>query len=163
MKEIWDLFDKDRNLLSEKQERNKPIKHGCYHQVASIWIKNNNGEYLMSKRHPRKAYGGLWECTGGSIITGETSLEGAVREVQEELGIKLEPKEGKLVYSVRREEMQDFYDAWLFNYDVDISNLILQESEVTKAKWINRSELDHMWSKEKIHPLLAYYKNLLPH
>ncbi len=106
MKEIWDLFDKDRSLLSQKQERNKPIEERCYHQVVSIWIKNDQGQYLMSNRHPKKKYPKLWECTGGSVISGETSIKGAVREVGEELGINLNPQEGKLIYSIRREETQ---------------------------------------------------------
>lgn len=31
----------------------------------------------------------MWEATGGSILQGESSLDGAIREVREELGIDI--------------------------------------------------------------------------
>ena len=34
----------------------------------------------------------MWECSGGSILAGETSLEGIIRELKEELGIKFSKK-----------------------------------------------------------------------
>lgn len=50
-----------------------------------------------------KQYPLYWECTGGSVFSGETSLQGAIREVKEELGILLTPGSEKLIYQTRRE------------------------------------------------------------
>ncbi|MED4554797.1 NUDIX domain-containing protein [Lysinibacillus capsici] len=68
-----------------------------------IWIRNNKGEFLLTKRHPNKHYPHLWECPGGSIVTGESSLDGAIREVEEEIGISLLRTNGQLVKSERRD------------------------------------------------------------
>lgn len=56
-------------------------------------------------------------------MTGESSLAGAVREVKEELGVELNPDSARLLYQTRRDRTQDFYDVWLFQRDVPISQL----------------------------------------
>ena len=39
---------------------------------------------------------------------GEDSLNGAVREVREELGVILNPFKVEIIYQIRREDVQDF-------------------------------------------------------
>lgn len=92
--EEWDLYDAQGSRTGQKIKRGEPIPPGSYHRVVSVWLVNGKTEVLLSQRHPEKSYPLLWECTGGCVIAGETSLEGAVREVREELGICLEPKRG---------------------------------------------------------------------
>ena len=85
------------------------IPDGLYHLVITVWLRDSKGRFLMSLRSDKKRWcPGMWEATGGAVDHGESSLEGAVREVREELGIELNPKEGKLIRSTRSEEMRDF-------------------------------------------------------
>lgn len=154
--ELWDLYDKERKKTGKTLERGMPIPKGYYHLCVSVWIVNSKGEFLLSQRHPDKKYPLLWECTGGSVLAGEDSLEGALREVKEELGIVLEPKDGKVIYQTRREDIQDFYDAWLFHHDAEIEDLQLQETEVIGAKWVDQKGLLELYNEGKLHPLLDY-------
>ena len=57
---------------------------GSAHLKSYILTANIKGELLLTKRHREKPFGGLWECTGGSVVAGENSLSGAKRELQEE-------------------------------------------------------------------------------
>ena len=161
MPELWDLYNVNREKMGILHRRGESIESGYYHLVVSIWIMNNKGEYLMSQRHPNKLYPEYWECTGGSVLAGETSLHGAIREVKEELGLFLEGRNGRIIYSTRREESQDFYDAWLFHADVPISALTLQKSEVINARWMTRTDIDNLYQSDKLHPLLFYYMEVL--
>lgn len=158
--ELWDLYDANRLTTGLLQKRNKLIPKGYYHLVVSIWIINSNGEYLLSQRHPSKSYPLYWECTGGSALAGENSLQVALREVQEELGISLDKTKGKLIYQKRREETQDFYDAWLFRCDMNITELKLQSTEIVNAKWVSRDKLDCLNRENRLHPLLSYYTDI---
>ena len=47
-----------------------------------------DGTVLLMKRDPNKdVHPGIWECSaGGSVMKGETFLEGAIRELKEETG-----------------------------------------------------------------------------
>lgn len=62
---------------------------GEYHLIIAAWIINSRQEALLTKRHPNEHYANLWECTDGSVLAVETSRNGALREVNEEIGINL--------------------------------------------------------------------------
>lgn len=132
--EKWDLYNAKREKSGITVCRGEIIPKGLYHLSVSVWIVNQQGQYLLSQRHPKKQYPLYWECTGGSVLSGETSLQGAIREVKEELGILLTPGSEKLIYQSRRENVQDFYDVWLFHKDIKIEEMRLQETELTKLK-----------------------------
>ena len=87
--EKWDLYNAKREKSGITVCRGEIIPKGLYHLSVSVWIVNQQGQYLLSQRHPKKQYPLYWECTGGSVLSGESSLQGAIREVKEELGISL--------------------------------------------------------------------------
>lgn len=161
MEEVWDLYNEKREKTGCLLQQGKPVPKGCYHLVVSAWIVNSQGQYLLSQRHPDKQYPFYWECTGGSVLAGESSLAGAIREVKEELGITLDPTGAKLIYQTRRDSTQDFYDVWLFRRNIDIAAIRIQQLEVINARWIDRIALLDMFRKGKLHPLIDYIEQIL--
>jgi len=86
--ELWDLYDKDRRPLGIIHKRGDRLKRGTYHLAVGIWTVNSNNELLITLRDKaKKEWPSLWENTAGSVLKGETSLQGAVRELFEETGI----------------------------------------------------------------------------
>ena len=160
MLEMWDLYNGKREKTGKVLPRGVPVPKGLYHLTVSAWIVNSQGQYLLSRRHPQKTYPLCWECTGGSVLTGEDSLNGAVREVREELGIILNPLKAEMIYQIRREDVQDFYDVWLFHADIDISEIKMQETEVISIQWVDRDGLIDMLHSEKLHPMIDYIEEM---
>lgn len=156
MAELWDLYNQERKKTGRLHERGTPIPQGFYHLVVSVWIVNSQGQYLMSQRHPNKLYPEYWECTGGSVIAGESSLQGAIREVKEELGLILNADTAQLIYQTRRDDCQDFYDVWCFRSDEPITSLKLQSNEVIAAEWMDKTMIYDLQRKGKLHPLINY-------
>jgi len=156
--EWWDLYDKNKKKTNRTHIRGNPLPEGYYHIVVHVWIRNTKGEILLTKRHPDKTYPNLWECTGGSILAGEESLEGALREVEGEIGIILDESNGNLVKSERRES--NFCDIWVFNQSFELSKTMLQQDEVIDIKWVTRTELDQIYHSKNLVPTLSYYKEL---
>ncbi len=121
--ELWDLYNERRELTGRDHIRGEEVPHGYYHLVVHIWIRNSKGEYLISQRSAdRPTCPLMWECVGGSVIKGEDSLTGALRETQEEVGLVLSPENATLVYSVvgrvvNEVKFSDILDVWLFEYD----------------------------------------------
>lgn len=146
MAELWDIYDKDRNKTGKTVERGQPMRQGEYHLVVHVWIRNSNGEWLISKRAPNKPLGGMWECTGGSALSGEDSKTAALREVQEELGVVLNPDNGRLFRSFMRQfhNFPDFSDIWVFEYDCPIESVVLQEDETCGAQWATSEQIIEM-------------------
>jgi mutator protein MutT len=50
-------------------------------------VIQQNDRLLVCQRPVHKRHGGLWEFPGGKVKDGETDLEAARRELQEELGV----------------------------------------------------------------------------
>ncbi len=125
-------------------------------------IVNSQGQYLLSQCHPQKTYPFYWECRGGSVLTGEDSLNGTKWEVREELGIMLNPFKAEMLYHTRREEVQDFYDVWLLHADIDISEIKMQETEVAGVQWANRDVLSEN-DPIDVRYFVCYYESMYLH
>ena len=94
--ELWDLYDENRIPTGETHVRGERIPEGSYHLVVHVWIRNERGEYLISRRSAsRPTYPLLWECVGGSVLAGEDSRSAALRETLEEVGIRLPARGGR--------------------------------------------------------------------
>ena len=116
--ELWDVYDENRKLTGKTHERGVPLGPGEYHIIADVWTVNQRSEILLTRRHPDKPYGLLWECTGGSVLTGENSVEGALRELSEEVGIHASKDELHLIHSIcLKERFVDTYICLLYTSD----------------------------------------------
>lgn len=67
------------------------MKGNKIHVVPCIAVFNREGRVLLLKRAKSKRNGGRWEIPGGSLKYGESPRKGAIRELVEETGIKVNP------------------------------------------------------------------------
>ena len=152
--EYWDLYNENREKIGKPHKRGEPIPKGTYHLAVNVWILNSKGKVLLTQRHPEKMYyGGLWECSAsGSVISGEDTLQGALREVWEEIGVILSPKDAILLESARKQYY--FRDTYLFIKDIPLDELKLQAEEVIGANWVTRDEYEGMRDRGLMVPLV---------
>ena len=161
--EKWDLYTRNRELTGREQIRGEAIPEGFYHLVVHVWLKNRQGQYLISKRSAdRPTYPLFWECTRGSVLLGETSLHGAAREVKEEVGVDLEPETGRLVFSkVRDTAMPNLLDVWLFEegengcFQPDLNGA--ETKEVEEIHWMWPDEIRRLYEGGRMVPSLGYF------
>ena len=80
---------------------------------------------------------GKWEFPGGKLEVGETSQQALIREIQEELAVKIEV--GELIDTIE-------YDYPTFHLSMDCflcvvvyGEIILKEAE--SARWLDKDEL----------------------
>lgn len=52
--EKWDLYNAKREKSGITVCRGEIIPKGLYHLSVSVWIVNQQGQYLLSQRHPKK-------------------------------------------------------------------------------------------------------------
>lgn len=145
--ELWDLYDANRQLIGKDHVRGEVIPEGTYHLVVHVWIKNREGKFLISRRsEDRPMHPLMWECVGGSVLKGESSLEGALRETEEEVGVKLDPEKGTVLFSKLREavggrKFQDILDVWLFEYNGEADLEQATTNEVCDVRWMRKEEI----------------------
>ena len=157
MAELWDVYTEERVPTGRLQQRGLPIPEGEYHLVVNIWVVREDGRILLTRRDPRKPYGGWWETTGGSVVAGEDSLQGALRETEEETGICLRGLHPIFLCSEKRKN--DFLDTWLF-FVKGSPAVTLQEGETVDFRWVTREEYEAMDRAGEIVPTIHSFPHL---
>ena len=155
MPEFFDIYDRDKNRTGKTWPRGMPMKQGDYRLVGYAWIMNQDGFVLLTRRHPDEVWGGYWECTGGGVQAGETSLQGMLRELKEEIGVSFSEKEASLLHSSLDGNV--WVDSWIFNKDPALSELRLQPKEVTRAIWVCRAEYERMRRQGVLVPACTHF------
>ncbi|MCR5595761.1 MAG: NUDIX domain-containing protein [Lachnospiraceae bacterium] len=152
MAEIWDLYDVHRDPTGETWARGTKasIPRGRYHLIVSIWTMTPEGRVLITRRHDKKSFGGLWENTGGAVVSGETSIQAAYRELGEEIG--LHPGKKELIYLGDIWHPGSIVDTYMYVTDVDLSGLELQPDEVVDAKLATGEEIERIHAAGKMVP-----------
>lgn len=137
-----DLYDVNRNLTGETIYKGEAIPKGKYIIVVLIIIQNSKGEFLIQKRSIQKE--GKYAFTGGHVKTGQTSIEGIIEEVKEELGLTVKENELELLFSGREDESQVFFDLYYMVKDFDTSSLVLQVEEVETVNWMTLAKIEEL-------------------
>ncbi|WDV46276.1 NUDIX domain-containing protein [Clostridiaceae bacterium M8S5] len=148
--EIWDVYDKNRNKTGKTIIKGETLVQGEFHLVSFGVIKNSNGQYIISKRSLNTSHPNTWEVTGGAVGHGESSYEGVLREIKEELGIDMKTK-GDLVRTFFNidPECSSIQDVWLFKEDIDVNTIIVQEEEVSEAKLADIDEIKQLFDNNE--------------
>jgi isopentenyldiphosphate isomerase len=160
--EIWDLYDRNGNKINKTHVRGIPLNKDEYHIAVDVWLRNNMDKILLTQRSPQKDLCPMkWECTCGSIIIGEDSFTGALREVEEEIGIKLNKNEGENILRIICGNRNAIFDIFLFKKDIEIGETKLQKEEVINIKWVTKNELKEMFKKKEMVGRLDYVLKLI--
>ncbi len=93
MPEYLDVIDKSNKVIG-KETRRKCYEKGLLHRGIHILIFNSGGQLLLQKRsRKKKTFPGYWTSSvSGHVETGSTYEEAALRELKEEIGIKVKLK-----------------------------------------------------------------------
>lgn len=135
--EVRDLYDINKNLTGETIIKGEKVPHDRRILVVAIWIENSKGQLLIQKRSLIKD--GKWATTGGHPKSGETSLQGIITEVSEELGLDISNEDIKFIHTENDERV--FLDMYYVNKDIDLNDITLQEEEVSEVKWASIDEI----------------------
>ena len=143
MMEYWDLYDARLTPLRRTHRRGDPMAPGTYHLGVDVWIVNAKNEILLTLRAPEKdALPNEWENTCGSVLAGESALEGAMRELREETGIVAGPEDLRAFFYQRTRDVHLF--TYLLRRDVPLSSLVFQPGETVDAMYVTPATLDDM-------------------
>ena len=138
--ERLDIYDSKRHRTGKTYLRKDKIPEGGLRLIVHILIFNDRGELLIQQRADHKKMGGLWDITcGGACKSGEDSIDGARRELKEELGIDIDFTKIRPILTANFD--QGFDDFYVIRKNIEIKDLILQEEEVKDARWASRDEV----------------------
>lgn len=138
-----DLYNINRNLIGKTVEKGQKIPNNTYIMMVVIFIQNDNNEFLIQKRSTDK--GGKWATTGGHPKSGETSLQGVITEVKEELGIEIN---NPILF--KQENGKDtICDLYYIKKNINIEDITLQREEVDNVKWASINEINDLMNNNE--------------
>lgn len=111
--------------------------------VAGAFYRSKAGyseiEVLVFERQHKDSPGTSWEFPGGKVEKGESDPQALARELDEELGIKVQVKD--LIGNVQRQVPSGrLIDLWLYLVEGAVDGITLTEH--LAMKWIAESNLD---------------------
>jgi len=133
--ELWDVTDAAGVPLGMTHPRGDPdFPVGRFHVVPAVCVVRGDGLVLITQRSAEKDWALDWEFPAGSALAGETSREGAVRELREETG--LHAVASALTFVGRFTEELALLDLYVA-HGLDTDVLTLDSDEVADAAWVS--------------------------
>ena len=161
--EKWNLYTIDRVITNRVITRGDDVPKDLYRLVVHVCIFNAKNQMLIQQRQSfKEGWPNIWDVTvGGSAMIGENSRQAAMREVAEELGLKIDLKNTPPV--ITKYFSEGFDDIYILEKEIDISKLTLQYEEVQAVKWVDIEEILDMIGLKKFIPYDESFIHFLFH
>ena len=154
-----EIFGEDRMPRRYTKPAAEPLENGEHFAAVHVWIRNENGEYLLIKRGKDKGYPCLWSCITGFVEKGENSATAALRAVKEKLGIELDADSGKCAMSMISGGV--IADIWLFVCENSYLKKVKVPEDCEKAEFGTKLDIIILDNKDEFVPFTYLRKFLV--
>lgn len=155
-KEVFDIVDEAGMPTGGYVERSHAHAEGIRHRTANVWVyRVNEGkvQVLLQRRALiKESFPGCYDTSSaGHIPAGSEPLESAIRELEEELGVRA--GEDQLVYAgmykggfekeFRGKMFRENEVVFVYCYTEPVKeeDLVLQVEEVDSVKWFDYADV----------------------
>ncbi len=150
MEELIDIVDENDNVIGQDTKKNAHLK-GLWHRAAAVLIFKDESlnETLIQKRSKHKEQEpGLLCQQGGHLISGETYLQGALRELHEEMlvGLSLPNVDLSPLFRLKNAYEKEFQLVYKLVYRGPFN---VDKEEVEEFIWV---KVDELMKDIKTHP-----------
>jgi isopentenyldiphosphate isomerase len=145
--EIFDVVN-ERDEVVDRKPRSEVHRLGLMHRAVHVLVFNSRGEVFLQKRSMSKdRQPGLWDSSAsGHLDTGETYDACAVRELREEIGLKL-PAPPQRLFKLPASRETDQEHVWIYRCTAE-GPFTLHPEEIERGDWFTPQEVSD-WMKKK--------------
>ena len=143
MEELIEIYNEYGEKTGQQAEREIVHQKGLLHKAVCVWIMNINHELLVQRRSPNVSFSNMLDISfSGHIKAGESAIEAIRREGQEELGLIINPKNLRYLFTCREfgswhEYIENEIDeVFLYQDDIQISDCKFLDNEVSSIEYI---------------------------
>ena len=144
--ELLDIVDENGNLTGEVMERDKVHELNLLHWEISVFLINDKKEVLLQKRAATKKMNpNMWGSCAGHVDSGEGIEETALRELEEEIGIKFSIDDLHVLeeMQVTKKEINSHLTRVYYVY-YNGNDFNIQTEELSEVKWFNIEDVINM-------------------
>ena len=144
--ELLDIVDAYGNPTGEQRDKADIHRLGLPHRDVHVWITDGQNVLQQQRAWDKKIMPGAWDiAVGGHVGAGESYLDAAMRETEEELGLRLPADRFRPAGMLAVEMvMEPGPDQWthrtvgdnfvVVERNLRLADLVLQTSEVIDAR-----------------------------
>ena len=114
------------------------------YRVSALWMTNSNGQVLMAQRSfTKKVNPGVWgPAVAGTIEEGEDYDTNIIKEIEEEIGLKLSLKQLTKGPKIKIKGARNYFVQWyLYQADINVRDLTVSRDEVADIAWYDADEI----------------------
>lgn len=156
MGEYFDVYNEDESLTGEKVERSVAHEKGILHGAVHIYVYRTSQcgfDILLQKRADDKdSFPSCWDTScAGHVTSGDTFSKTVVKELREELGIKINITDAEHCFTKIVTKINTFYGkvfndheiykVYKLELDAPIESFKFQSEEISALKWMDSAEL----------------------
>lgn len=151
--EYFDILDENGNKTGITKLRNEVHRDGDWHKAVHIWIINNKKEILLQRRCATKDSNPnmLDISCAGHLTTGDNSLDGAIRELKEELNLDVNKEDLEFIKTIKRSSKyseifinNEFDDVYILRTNKTIEDMKYQEDEISEIFYVSYDKFKEM-------------------
>lgn len=142
--EYLDIYDENRNYIG-KEERKKVHADALWHNTVHCWLYDKSGNIYFQIR---KEEGTLYTTASGHIKAGETIEEGFAREIDEEIGLRIDSQKAifldmhKYIMDLIKKDGTIFKDRafvnlYAYDFEGNIEEFNFDETEINGLAKVN--------------------------
>ena len=133
----------EEDLVIGQRRRDEIHSLNLFHRSIHVLVFNSNGEIFLQQRGLLKQESpGLWASSvSGHVDAGESYDVACIREIEEEIGIKINYIPKKL-FKLKPSKLTANEFSWVYYLETDrLLNPNL--SEIEMGKWFSKENLDY--------------------
>ena len=138
----------ERNEVIGQTTKDEAHKEGILHRVVAILLCNDKGEYFIPSGSATKPgeEGKLYHSAAGHVMSGETYLQAASRELREETNIHIDEKYfsflGEYQFEATRagKQINERFEVYKTEYRESLGDIILNDEQVD-GQWLTLENL----------------------
>ena len=148
MEEMFDVLNEWGVYTGEVASRDRCHTEGLWHRAVYGFVIDKNKNVLLQKRSAnKKAWPNMWDVTvGGHVDAGEFGRQALIRKAKEELGLDITDDDikylvGSTSIDTAKGINKHFNECYMILKDVDVSDIKLQEEEVSEVRYFSKAEI----------------------
>ena len=146
-----DILRADGTPLGQIEPRSEAHRLGLWHRTVHIGVVNCQNQIVLQKRaRTKESFPGLWDISAaGHITAGDSSANGAKRELEEELGIAAREGELEFLFTITHHYENpsglfidnEISDVYLLRRAFDLGHIVIDRTEIDAVRLFGIEEL----------------------